>query len=72
MCSNHPQLVSTQSHILAAKAVSNILKTSLGPKGMDKVCVLLCVCVCVEGGRVFMYLYAIINALYGEAGYIGM
>jgi T-complex protein 1 subunit epsilon len=28
-----------KSHILAAKAVSNILKTSLGPKGMDKIMV---------------------------------
>ena len=73
MCSNHPQLVSTQSHILAAKAVSNILKTSLGPKGMDKVRVLLCVCVWGGGGGGRdMCLYAIIDALYGEAGYFGM
>ena len=28
-----------KSHILAAKAVSNILKTSLGPKGLDKLMV---------------------------------
>ncbi|CAH3017441.1 unnamed protein product [Porites evermanni] len=28
-----------KSHILAAKAVANILKTSLGPKGMDKMMV---------------------------------
>ena len=28
-----------KSHILAAKAVANILKTSLGPKGLDKLMV---------------------------------
>ena len=28
-----------QSHILAAKSVANILKTSLGPKGLDKMMV---------------------------------
>ena len=28
-----------KSHIIAAKAVSNILKTSLGPKGLDKLMV---------------------------------
>ena len=28
-----------QSHILAARDVANILKTSLGPKGLDKLMV---------------------------------
>ena len=28
-----------KSHIIAAKAVANILKTSLGPKGLDKLMV---------------------------------
>ena len=28
-----------QSHILAARSVANTLKTSLGPKGMDKMLV---------------------------------
>ena len=28
-----------QSHILAAKSVANIIKTSLGPKGLDKMMV---------------------------------
>ena len=28
--------ISSQSHILAAKTVANVLKTSLGPKGLDK------------------------------------
>lgn len=28
-----------QSHILAAKTISNTLKTSLGPKGLDKMMV---------------------------------
>ena len=32
-------LVGFQSHILAAKSVANILKTSLGPKGLDKMMV---------------------------------
>ena len=27
----------TQTHILAAKAVTNIVKTSLGPRGLDKI-----------------------------------
>lgn len=26
-----------QSHILAARAVTNIIKTSLGPRGLDKI-----------------------------------
>lgn len=28
-----------QSHILAAKAIADVLKTSLGPKGLDKMMV---------------------------------
>jgi len=33
------RLVCLQSHILAAKAVADIVKTSLGPKGLDKLLV---------------------------------
>lgn len=38
---NMPQLlsVSFQSHILAAKTVASTLRTSLGPKGLDKLLV---------------------------------
>ena len=32
-------LLCFQSHILAAKSVANTLKTSLGPKGLDKMMV---------------------------------
>ena len=33
------QLVFFQAHILAAKTVANVLRTSLGPKGLDKMMV---------------------------------
>jgi T-complex protein 1 subunit epsilon len=36
---NVAAIVSPQAHILAAKAVANIIKTSLGPRGMDKIMV---------------------------------
>lgn len=32
-------LIFSQSHILAAKAIARIIRTSLGPKGLDKLLV---------------------------------
>ena len=32
-------IAAIKSHILAARTVANILKTSLGPRGMDKIMV---------------------------------
>jgi hypothetical protein len=35
----HSSNTTIQKHILAARAVANIMRTSLGPKGMDKMLV---------------------------------